>query len=85
MKILKVIPSRSWKHKISGDTVSIYGASPWTAEIDKPNWSVQTTGWTWQNDNGTVGLGRRPAKTEAEAIEVMDRFNKRFSKSTVLV
>jgi len=78
MKVTKVIPSRVWNHIPSGSKASIYGACPWTMESDKKNWEVVQQGWTWQNSNGTVGLGRRPAATYEEALEVMDKVNGRF-------
>jgi len=77
MRILEVIPYKRWKH-ISGRTASLYGAVPWTTAGDKPNWHIETLGWTWRNDNGTTGLGRMPAATYNEAVEVMNRFNHRL-------
>ena len=76
MKVLAVIPSQRYRH-ISGRTASIYGACPWTSQADKANWTLETSGWTWEMDNGTIGLGRVPAKTRAEAIEVMNAINNR--------
>lgn len=74
MKVLQVIPSRKWVH-VSGRTASLFGAVPYMSESEKPDWSIETAGWTWKMDNGTIGLGRVPAKTEAEAIEVMNAIN----------
>lgn len=77
MRILEVIESRRWRNITTGDTASLYGAVPYTSESDKPNWIVETVGWTWRNDNGTIGLGRVPAKTREEALEVMESVNNR--------
>jgi hypothetical protein len=76
MKITSVIPSRRWKHT-SGATASLYGAVPWTDDKDRLNWTVETIGWTWVCSNGTIGLGRVPAKTKEEALAVMERVNAR--------
>lgn len=77
MKIIEVIESRRWINRLTGRTASIYGAVPYTNDADKPNWSIETVGWTWRLENGTVGLGRIPCKTRDEALEVMNRFNGR--------
>lgn len=80
MKILEIIESKYWKNKITGQTASIYGAVPYTNEQEKDQWEKIVRGYTWRLDNGTVGLGRVPAKTYAEALEVMNRFNNREQK-----
>lgn len=77
MKILEVIESKRWKHIKTGQTASIYGAVPYTNESDKPNWTIETVGYTWKLDNGTVGLGRVPANTMSEALAIMHKFNQR--------
>ena len=76
MDKITVIPSRRWEHT-NGATASIYGACPWTNDADAPNWKIVTVGWTWQHPNGTVGLGRVPAKTREEAQALADRINTR--------
>lgn len=76
MKIIDVIPSRMWRHK-SGRTASLYGSVPWVSEAEKADWTIETIGWTWSNDNGTVGLGRPPAGTREEALEIMRAYNAR--------
>jgi hypothetical protein len=76
MRITSVIPSRQWEH-VSGRRASIYGSLPWTSEADKANWTMVTSGWTWELDNGTIGLGRVPAKTKEEAEALMHKFNNR--------
>lgn len=74
----EVIPSKRWCNAATGQTASIYGAVPYTSNADKPNWAVETVGWTWRdNVRGTVGLCRVPAKTEAEAQAVADELNAR--------
>jgi hypothetical protein len=75
MRIIEVIPAKRWKNTITGATASIYGAVPWSSDSEKQQWTLETVGFTWRVDNRTVGIGRVPAKTEEEAIEVMERFN----------
>lgn len=77
MRVIEVIESKRWRNVNTNATASIYGAVPYTSDADKPNWIIETVGWTWRNDNGTVGLGRAPAKTREEALEVMQRVNAR--------
>ena len=77
MKIVNIIQSKHWKNSVTGATVSIYGSVPYVNEQDKVNWQVVIRGYTWQLDNGTVGLGRQPAKTMNEALEIMKQFNSR--------
>jgi hypothetical protein len=81
MRILEVIPSRVWVNVRTGAKASPYGASPWPHEGDKANWELRDQGWTWRNDNGTVGLGRVPAKTREEALEVMRAHNARMDEN----
>ena len=77
MRVLEVIPARRWRNSTTGQAASLYGAQPWTSLADKANWSVETSGWTWRNDNGTIGLGRMPANTYDEAVIVMNKINNR--------
>jgi hypothetical protein len=74
MHVVEVIEARVWRGP-NGRTVSIRGAVPWTRPEDKALWTMATVGWTWRNSNGTIGLGRVPAKTREEAIEIMERVN----------
>jgi hypothetical protein len=67
-----VIESRHYRHNISGLTVSPYGALPWRGESDKANWSMVTTGFTIKHPDGTIGLGRKPFETAAEAQAWID-------------
>lgn len=80
MIIERVQPARVWKNKQTGQTASIYGAVPWTSAADEPNWEIVKVGWTWVRSDGCVGLGRKPAETEAEALEVMRQFNSRRTR-----
>ncbi len=75
MKIIKVIPSRHWRNTKTQATASIYGAAPYNSDADKANWVIEVSGYTWLNDNGTIGLGRMPAATLEEAVEIMDKYN----------
>lgn len=74
----KVIPTRRWRHR-SGRTASLYGAVPWSGAAGdrREDWTLEDAGWTWQNRNGTIGLGRQPAATYEEAVSVMERVNSR--------
>ncbi len=78
--VLRVIPSRLWVSK-DGRTASVYGSLPWTGRPGdrKEDWEMKEVGWTWENADGTVGLGRVPARTREEAEEVMARVNARSS------
>lgn len=73
MKIKEIILAKRWKNFKTGRTASIYGAVPYTS--DKADWHIETTGYTWLCSDGTVGLGRIPAKTLQEAQQVMDKCN----------
>lgn len=75
MRILEVIESKRWKNNKTGATASIYGAVPYTSETEKQEWSIETVGFTWRKSDGTIGLGRPPAATYEEAINVMNRIN----------
>lgn len=73
MKVIEVIESKRWRNTKTGQTASIYGAVPYQG--DQGPWIIETIGFTWRLDNGTVGLGRMPAKTRAEAEEIMRKVN----------
>lgn len=75
MRVEKIIESKHWKNKMTGETASIYGAVPYWNDAKKNQWSIETRGYTWKLDNGTIGLGRKPVKTYAEAKEVMNKIN----------
>lgn len=78
MRVLEVIPSRRWRHT-NGQAASLYGAVPWTGVPgnSREDWEIETSGWTWVNSNGTIGLGRVPAATREEAEAVMNKVNAR--------
>ena len=80
-RVLDVIPARHWVHR-TGRTASVYGAVPWTGAPgnQESDWEMETVGWTWQNDDGTVGLGRVPAKTREEAVALMRKINDRLDR-----
>ena len=61
----EVIESKRWKHT-DGRTASVYGAAPYLS--DRKAWTVETVGFTVRNNKTeTVGIGRAPWKTQAEA------------------
>lgn len=68
----KVIPSRRWQNSVTGATASVYGAVPYVSDADKADWAIVTVGYSIQNDDGTIGQGRRPYASEAEAQAVLD-------------
>ena len=78
----EVVPSRRWKHR-NGATASPYGAVPWTGAPGnrKEDWSKETVGWTIQWGDGTVGIGRQPFKTQAEAQAWLNKENARLAEA----
>lgn len=77
MRVTKVIPALRYRHTPTGNTASIHGAMPWYGHGEQHEWVLEKVGWTWQLSDGTIGLGRAPAKTKAEALEVAERVNAR--------
>ncbi len=75
---VEVIPSKVWKHKITGSTASIYGACPasYAPGDTAQDWEIVQVGWTVRNDNGTIGVGKRPWPTK-EAAELYLKMNQR--------
>ena len=72
-----VIPSRAYRHT-SGMFASLHGATPWTSEAGRADWTLATRGWTVRNErDGTVGIGRVPWASEAEAQAWADAANAR--------
>jgi hypothetical protein len=70
--------SRCWKNARTGMTASIYGAAPYTSDADAKDWSVITVGYTVKdNVQGTVGIGRKPFATKAEAETVAGEMEER--------
>jgi hypothetical protein len=63
----EVIESKAWKHK-DGRTASLYGAVPYLSDAEKQNWKIETLGFTVRNNKtNTIGIGRTPWATKAEA------------------
>lgn len=77
MRIVEIIESRRWVNKVTGQTASLHGSIPFGINDVNHNWVIETAGYTWRLDNGTIGLGRSPAKTKDEALAVAERFNAR--------
>ena len=75
----EVIESKAWKRD-DGRTASLYGAVPWTSPSEEKRWKVVTRGYTVRdNVQGTVGIGRQPWATRAEAQEWVDKANTRLA------
>lgn len=81
MRIVEVIESRVWVNSRTGATASIYGALPYIG--DGAEWSIVADGWTWAMDNNTIGCGRVPAKTRAEAEAFMAEWNGRLDAAAL--
>lgn len=63
----EVIEHKVWKHA-NGRTASLYGSVPYLSAEEKLNWKVETVGFTVRNNHtNTVGIGRKPWATKAEA------------------
>lgn len=75
MKVTNIVLSRRWRNMQTGQTASIYGAVPYTRESERADWMIETVGWTWELDNGRVGLGRPPAETYEAALAVLKQIN----------
>jgi hypothetical protein len=68
-----VIESKVWKRD-DGATASPYGASPWTSAGEEKRWKLVPRGYTVRdNVLGTVGIGRVPWATRAEAQAWVDK------------
>ena len=78
--ITEVIESKRWKNKTTGHMVSIFGSVPWVNDADRDNWVMVSVGWTWRHRDGSIGLGKTPAKTRDDAIKEMDRINHEYSQ-----
>jgi hypothetical protein len=76
----EVIESKAWKRD-DGKTASIYGAVPWVAPSEEKRWKMITRGYTVRdNERGTVGIGRQPWQTRAEAQVWVDKENRRLDE-----
>lgn len=80
MRVVEVIESKRWKNISSGATASIYGAVPYWNKEEEKNWKIETIGYTWRCNDGTIGLGRQCVATYEEAVEVMDRVNNLYKR-----
>lgn len=72
MERYEVIESKQWVRD-DGITASIYGAVPYTSDLDRGRWRIEMCGWTiFDKVTNTVGVGRRPfaSREEAEAFIV---------------
>lgn len=76
-RITAVVESRSWRHP-SGRTASIYGAHPARSAAERDEWRVETRGFTWECDDGTIGCCRTPAATREEAEAFMASWNEKL-------
>ena len=74
MKTWTAIESKHYRHP-SGKTASLYGAHPHHG-AGNGGWEIVTAGWSVANKDGTVGCGRIPWKTEAEAEAFCNKWNK---------
>lgn len=81
MTRFEVIESKSWKRD-DGATASIYGAVPWTSPTEEKRWKVVTRGYTVRdNERGTIGVGRKPWDTRAEAQAWVDKETARLEEA----
>lgn len=76
MRIVRVIPCRVLRQRETGRTASMYGAHPEPHNADA--WEIVQQGWTWECDDGTIGLCRVAARTHEEAQEFAARYNARL-------
>ena len=75
MSRYEVIESKAWRCD-DGRTASIYGAQPWTSVLEAERWKIEPRGFTVRdNVSGTVGIGRAPWPTRAEAQAWVDSAN----------
>lgn len=80
MSRYEVIESKAWRRD-DGRTASIYGAVPWTSAGEEPRWEIATRGYTVRDAvSGTVGIGRVPWATRAEAQAWADEHNAAHDK-----
>ena len=68
----EVVESTRWRRD-DGQSASIYGACPWTSEVEKVRWKLETSGFTVRNlRTGIIGIGRVPWATCEEAQAWID-------------
>jgi hypothetical protein len=75
MKIIEVIESKRWFNKRTGAVSSVYDIPPYESSAEKQDWVLETYGFTWRLDNGTVGLGRPQALSRVDAERIMSEYN----------
>lgn len=79
----EVIESKAWKRD-DGATASIYGAVPWVTPSEEKRWKLVTRGYTVRDsERGTVGIGRQPWATRAEAQAWIDKETARLAELEV--
>lgn len=75
------IASYIWKRD-DGMKASIYGACPWTSAAEEPRWKMVMTGWTVRDmKTGTVGIGKIPWDTKADAEAWIDEYESRMKEA----
>jgi hypothetical protein len=77
MSRFEAIESRHYVNN-AGRTASIYGAAPWVTEAQRIGevWRIVHAGYTVRdNERGTVGYGRPPLATMAEAQALAAQWN----------
>ena len=78
MKITRIVVAYRWCHKKTGETLPIHEHLCFSVTPeDRKNWKVEAYGFTWEMDNGSIGFGKPPVRTFAEAIRIMDDYNSR--------
>jgi hypothetical protein len=74
----EVTESRRLRNKVSGEVFGLFTALPYGAVAD---WEAVTVGWTvLDTHTGTVGVGRAPFASRAEAAALVAVLNARGSK-----
>ena len=68
----RVIEYWVWVHVPTGLTASIRGACPWGFGPQPTTWERRQDGWSIEHPDGTIGIGRAPFPTAAEAQAWID-------------
>lgn len=63
----KIIANKFWTNTVNGRKASLYGSVPWTSQAEKDQWQMTESGYTIAWDDGTIGTGKPPFKTYADA------------------
>lgn len=78
---IEIIRRKVWEDN-DGNRVSAYGAPPIGSE-----WHLIERGWTWRvtdhRGNVTVGLGRHPATSYTEALNVAHKAAQRLKMEVI--